>query len=234
EQMCTSGPWPTTTTIASRQPLPVPPRRAVTAESIAKALGGRKVGGGWMAPCPSHDDREPSLSITDSQDGKVLLRCHAGCAQDDLIAVLRMRGMWGPGDRRGGRSRCENGRCPAFERDPDALTRTQAALAIWRASQPAEGTPVETYLRSRGLLLSPPPAIRFHAGLKHPSGCVWPAMVALVTRGADGAPLALHRTFLARDGGSKAPEQPSKMMLGPCRGGAVRLGEARDALMVGE
>src|SRR5262249_29178727 len=51
---------------------------------------------------------------------------------------------------------------------------------------------------------------------------------------ADGAPVALHRTFLARDGGSKAPEQPSKMMLGPCRGGAVRLGEARDALMVGE
>src|SRR5262249_56178620 len=129
-------------------------RRAMNAESIAKALGGRKVGGGWMARCPSHDYREPSLSITDSQDGKVLVRCHAGCDQDDVIAALRMRGMWGTADRRGGRSRRENGRCPAFKRDPDALTRTQAALAIWRASQPAEGTPVETYLRSRGLLLS--------------------------------------------------------------------------------
>ena len=206
----------------------------MTAETIAKALDGRKAGGCWMARCPAHDDRKPSLSITDSQDGKVLVRCHAGCDQDELIAALRMRGIWGTADRRGGRSRRENGRCPALKRDPDALTRTQAALAIWRASQPAEGTPVETYLRSRGLLLSPPPAIRFHAGLKHPSGGVWPAMVALVTRGADGAPLALHRTFLARDGGSKAPEQPSKMMLGPCRGGAVRLGEARDGLMVGE
>src|SRR5215831_15490471 len=232
--MCTSDPWPTTTTIANRQPLPVPPRRAVTAETIAKALDGRKAGGCWMARCPAHDDRKPSLSITDSQDGKVLVRCHAGCDQDDLIAALRMRGMWGTADRRGGRSRRENGRCPAFERDPDALTRTQAALAIWRASKPAEGTPVETYLRSRGLLLSPPPAIRFHAGLKHPSGGVWPAMVALVTRGADGAPLALHRTFLARDGGSKAPVDPQKMMLGPCRGGAVRLATFGDVLMVGE
>jgi len=206
----------------------------VTAETIAKALDGRKAGGCWMARCPAHDDRKPSLSITDSQDGKVLVRCHAGCDQDELIAALRMRGIWGTADRRGGRSRRENGRCPAFERDPDALTRTQAALAIWRASQPAEGTPVETYLRSRGLLLSPPPAIRFHAGLKHPSGGVWPAMVALVTRGADGAPLALHRTFLARDGGSKAPVEPQKMMLGPCRGGAVHLAEPGDVLMVGE
>jgi hypothetical protein len=33
------------------------------AESIAKALGGRRAGGTWMACCPAHDDREPSLSI---------------------------------------------------------------------------------------------------------------------------------------------------------------------------
>ena len=59
-------------------------------------------------------------------------------------------------------------------------------------------------------------------------------MVALVTRGADGTPLAIHRTFLARDGGGKAPVDPQKMMLGPCRGGAVRLAEPGDVLMVGE
>ena len=49
----------------------------------------------------------------------------------------------------------------------------------------AEETPVATYLRSRGPDLPPPPSLRFHAGLKHPSGGVWPAMVALVTHGAD-------------------------------------------------
>ncbi len=59
-------------------------------------------------------------------------------------------------------------------------------------------------------------------------------MVALVTRGADDTPLAIHRTFLARDGGGKAPVDPQKMMLGPCRGGAVRLAEPGDVLMVGE
>ena len=59
-------------------------------------------------------------------------------------------------------------------------------------------------------------------------------MVALVTRGADDTPLAIHRTFLARDGQGKAPVEPAKMMLGPCRGGAVRLGEPGDVLMIGE
>ena len=59
-------------------------------------------------------------------------------------------------------------------------------------------------------------------------------MVALVTRGADDMPLAIHRTFLAHDGGGKAPVDPQKMMLGPCRGGAVRLGRSGDVLMIGE
>jgi putative DNA primase/helicase len=59
-------------------------------------------------------------------------------------------------------------------------------------------------------------------------------MVALVTNGIDGAPIGVHRTFLARDGGGKAPIDPQKMMLGPCRGGAVRLADPGDVLMVGE
>ena len=62
------------------------------------------------------------------------------------------------------------------------------------------GTLVETYLAVRGLHLPLPPTLRFHTGLKHASGGFWPAMVALVTRGVDDLPLAIHRTFLARDG----------------------------------
>jgi putative DNA primase/helicase len=65
-----------------------------TAETIAKTLGGRKAGGGWMARCPAHDDREPSLSIRDADDGKVLMRCHAGCEQERVVAALRSRGLW--------------------------------------------------------------------------------------------------------------------------------------------
>jgi hypothetical protein len=59
-------------------------------------------------------------------------------------------------------------------------------------------------------------------------------MVALVTRGVDDGPIAIHRTFIARDGAGKAPVEPSKMILGPCHGGVVRLAERGEVLMVAE
>lgn len=206
----------------------------MTAETIARALGGHRAGSTWMARCPSHDDSHPSLAISSGRHGKVLVRCHAGCDQRDVITALMERGLWDATHKRHSgivrRDRRNLGREP----DPASMLRTEAALAIWRASQDIAGSLVETYLRSRGLALSPLLGLRFHPGLKHASGGVWPAMVARVVHGETGEALAVHRTFLARDGRGKAPVDPPKMMLGPCRGGVVRLGEPGDVLLVGE
>ena len=206
----------------------------MTAAVIAKALGGHKAGAGWMARCPAHHDRTPSLSIREADDGKVLIRCHAGCDQEQVIASLRSRRLWMEiGSRRF--MRLASRSVPKKTGpDRDDTKRTEAALAIWQATMSADGTLVETYLVSRGLNLPPTPMLRFLAELKHPSGGFWPAMIALVTRGADNTPLAIHRTYLARDGSGKAQIDPQKMMLGPCRGGAVRLAEPGEVLMVGE
>ena len=204
----------------------------MTAESIARALGGRSAGLSWIARCPAHDDREPSLSIREA-DGKVLVRCHAGCDQRDVIGVLKKSGLW-DGKASSRIRRLSRRKVLESKANQQHEERSTAALAIWQSTALAVGTPVETYLSTRGLNLSLPPSLRFHRGLKHPSGGFWPCMVALVTRGADNAPLAIHRTFLARDGGGKAPIDPAKMMLGPCRGGAVRLSQPGDMLMVGE
>jgi len=65
----------------------------MTAEQIARALGGHKSGRSWMARCPAHQDKTPSLSISD-RDGKVLVHCFTGCSQDEVIAGLRARGLW--------------------------------------------------------------------------------------------------------------------------------------------
>jgi putative DNA primase/helicase len=205
----------------------------MNAETIAKALGGRKAGNNWIARCPAHDDREPSLSIRRAGDGKVLLRCHAGCDQRQVIAALRSRGLW---SEHGPRLSRHSAAHTATTSQPncDDAKRSAAALAIWQSAMPAQETLVTTYLASRGLHLPAPPTLRFHAKLRHPSGGVWPGMVALVTHGSDNAPLAIHRTFLARDGDGKAPVDPQKMMLGPCRGGAVQLGTPNGVLMVGE
>ena len=207
----------------------------MTAEAIAKALGGCKAGNGWTARCPAHDDRNPSLSISTGKGGKVLLRCHAGCDQAQVIDALRARGLWEHRERHSIKRRTYKANpqkdTPHDRNDAD---RTEYALGIWQNSIPVPNTLAETYLQSRGLHLTLPSTLRFHGRLKHPSGGLWPAMVALVSRGQDDVPLAIHRTFLARDGSGKAPVDPQKMMLGPCRGGAVRLGTPTDLLMVGE
>jgi putative DNA primase/helicase len=108
------------------------------------------------------------------------------------------------------------------------------ALRLWAETQVASGSLVETYLHARGITLPVLDSLRFHPGLRHSSGGIWPAMVGLVVRGTDGEPIGIHRTFLSCDGGDKAPVTPQKMMLGPCRGGAVRLAPATNPLMVGE
>jgi hypothetical protein len=59
-------------------------------------------------------------------------------------------------------------------------------------------------------------------------------MVSLVADGLTGKAIGIHRTFLRADASGKAPACPAKMMLGPCHGGAVRLGSAHTDIMVGE
>ena len=207
----------------------------MNAQDITKALGGHWHGSYGTARCPAHDDREPSLSISAGDEGKVLVHCHAGCDQARVIAALRSCGLWDDGKRRRGRIVRRETR-PAIDAPPNRADakRTMMALRHWEASSPVPGTLAGIYLGSRALHHPTSDRIRFHAGLKHPSGGIWPAMVGLVTRGPDDAPLAIHRTFLALDGAGKAPVVPQKMMLGPCRGGAVRLGAPRGVLMVDE
>ena len=204
-----------------------------TAEDIAKALGARQRGDGWRAKCPAHDDQNPSFDIDVGENGTVLVYCHAGCDQRDIITALKDRGLW-DGKPPHLPHHPRHGPVAKDHHDQKQAARRAAALAIWKSTIPANGTLVEIYLAARGLNLPIPPAVRFHRGLKHPAGSIWPVMVALVTRGSDDTPIAIHRTFLARDGSGKAPVEPAKMMLGPCRGGAVRLGDAGDVLMVGE
>lgn len=203
------------------------------ADTIAKALGGHKSGATWMARCPAHDDSTPSFSIRQGQDGKVLVKCFAGCSQQDVIDALRARGLWAGAGRNIRTTKKTTASKPTGP-DPEALKRLDAAHKIHAASVPVAGTVVETYLRARGLVLPPPPSLRFHPGLKHSEGKMFPAMVAAVTSAADGTLIGIHRTYLAPDGSGKAPVEPAKKMLGPCAGGAVHLANPNDLLMVGE
>ncbi len=57
----------------------------MTAAEFAQRLHGRRSGLGWMARCPAHDDRSPSLSIRPGRDGRTLIYCFAGCEKGDIL-----------------------------------------------------------------------------------------------------------------------------------------------------
>lgn len=63
----------------------------------------RPTSNGWFATCPSHDDRNPSLSIGLGRDGRVLLNCHAGCPTTAVVAAVgRTMADLYPGPKRSG------------------------------------------------------------------------------------------------------------------------------------
>ena len=41
----------------------------------------------WLARCPAHQDRSPSLSIR-TAGARTLFHCHAGCDPDDILAAV--------------------------------------------------------------------------------------------------------------------------------------------------
>jgi len=63
----------------------------MTASELAEKLHARRSGRGWIARCPSHKDRSPSLSIAAGEAGRVLLKCFAGCETSAVLAALGLR-----------------------------------------------------------------------------------------------------------------------------------------------
>jgi hypothetical protein len=107
------------------------------AAQIAEHLHARRTGHGrWMAKCPAHADRSPSLSISTGRDGRALVRCFAGC---DLALVLQAGGLT-MGHLFAGPSRKPEEHAVSTERD-----RQQAAERAQRAEQRA----AEDWLRLR-------------------------------------------------------------------------------------
>lgn len=62
-------------------------------EVVLQSLGSAKPNGPdkWIARCPAHNDKEPSLVIRNSEDGKVLLHCFAGCTITEITAAISLR-----------------------------------------------------------------------------------------------------------------------------------------------
>jgi putative DNA primase/helicase len=60
---------------------------------VVRELQAKRVGKSSLAQCPAHNDYNPSLSIREV-GGRILVHCHAGCEQRDVIAALKDLGLW--------------------------------------------------------------------------------------------------------------------------------------------
>jgi putative DNA primase/helicase len=71
---------------------------------LFKALNGHGKANDFMALCPAHLDRNPSLHVTTAKDGTTLVHCFAGCSQDAVIDALRRRGLWAEQSQQNGQN----------------------------------------------------------------------------------------------------------------------------------
>ena len=112
----------------------------------------------WTALCPAHDDRHPSLSITNTDDGTVLLKCHADsrCTTEAIVDALglEMRNLFpnkngsgsGPGN---GKSKV-SGKSKLYRTDNEAIKALEAQHGrrskLWTYFD-ADGQPVGLIVR---------------------------------------------------------------------------------------
>lgn len=102
----------------------------------AKGVRVRRSGEGWVCQCPAHDDHRPSLSIAKGDDGRCLVRCHAGCDAEGVVAAigLSMRDLMPPSDGGASRSRTSS-RAASTRGEPEQrsfATTDEAVAALER------------------------------------------------------------------------------------------------------
>ena len=116
-----------------------------------------------------------------------------------------------------------------------------AARRLWAASKPIEGTPVASYLASRGLSVAGAAgSLRYHPRCYYLASrddapdvpSAWPAMIAAVT-GDRSAVVGVQRTWLTPFG-DKAPIADPRRAMGHLLGHGVRFGAAGEVMAAGE
>jgi putative DNA primase/helicase len=210
---------------------------------IIHALNGSETNG--MCRCPAHEDDHPSLHVSASGDGKVLVKCFARCSQDAVIAALKSRRLWPesrnqqrprPSEPRPTTEQPENSQRQDNEKERIAFART----IIRAAGDNDDLTVVRRYFHARGLTTIPPGALMLTAAQSSALGLRrhFPAVVLpIVHRDPHQFKLAAHVIHLSKDGRHKLAVAKPKKSYGVVKGGYAvvnRLDHLNPRLLVGE
>ncbi len=198
----------------------------MTATDLATRLGLSRESRSWRGDCPACGYARAFSVRAATEGGAARLYCASGCTFRELqCAVGQIAGNGWTNPPR-----------PSDAELAASRERKQGyALRLWEGSEPAPESLVAAYLQSRRLgEFSRSKALRFRKDCPHPETRQrLPAMMALITS-PDGAPMAIHRTFLKKDGSGKAMIVPDRASLGSFWTGAIRLDPAGTELAIGE
>ena len=113
---------------------------ATISDWLDRLQGVRKVGAGYKARCPAHDDKNPSLSVTEGDGGKVLVKCFAaaGCTFEAIRDALWPQGT-GAGPRRPEQQRSGTDRTSKEPAYPPAALPTGEDVTLYQY-QHADGS----------------------------------------------------------------------------------------------
>lgn len=62
-----------------------------TREFLSRFESSKRGTKGWMVKCPGHEDGNASLSVEEGDDGKILLKCFAGCSHRDIVGAMGLQ-----------------------------------------------------------------------------------------------------------------------------------------------
>jgi hypothetical protein len=206
-------------------------RATLTAECASNALDA-KYGGGitkvngrlYRVRCPAHGGGDRNLAIADGDAALPLVQCHSrGCDRGSILRLICVAADLEPT----GHAMPMAGTVARHKVDMATMDRVLSRCL------PIGGTLAETYLASRGLDLPPgggalkylPPSAKY----------IWPTLVSIITDFVTGEPINLQFTYLAQDGGGKAPlpkhEQRRFLAGHRVKGGVVRLSDDADVCL---
>lgn len=197
---------------------------------IARRLGGEVIGPGQIiCPGPGHSRDDRSLHVTVKADAPGDFRVSSYADDEwnrckDYVRQALDLAPWEPARW----IRPVAAPVPRLEDDSAQRAKIAAAGTIWASTSDPRGTPVERYLKSRGLWLDASliEVVRYHPALRS-EGREHSGMVALFRDIHTNEPCGVHRTFLDRQARKLA-----RKMLGRAKGATIKL-DADDDVTVG-
>ena len=183
--------------------------------AIRSALKGvRPSSGGFTALCPAHPDRNTSLSVGRGRDGRITVKCFAGCSVKAVMSTLglSMSLLFADAPHR-------HTSAPRLVTAPSAPTpedeqRVRNALRLYKEAHILPDTPGARYLAGRRIPtdLAHSNGVRYHPGFPFRRGAAPAVVFPIYSADRSGSLVGLNARFLCpeRDTGGEKQRSSGK------------------------